>query len=127
MACIVKFVRGNGGGGGAVGLGDTYFRTHGECHERHLWPGAIVCVDVVREILGIAWIVESASGNGGVGRAVGLGDICLRTIGKRHERHLWPGAVACVDVVRETLGIAWRVKFASVEVLSSEVRQRYLA
>ena len=66
MACIVKFALGNGGGGGAVGLGDTCFRTHSKCHERHLWPGAIVCVDVVCEILGIAWIVKSASGNGGV-------------------------------------------------------------
>ena len=65
-------------------------------------PEAIVCIDVVPEILGIAWIVKSASGNGGVGRAVGLRDICLRTVGERHERHLWPGAVACIDVVCET-------------------------
>ena len=93
-------------------LGRTCFRTHSKCHEHHLWPGAIVCIDVVPKILGIAWIVKSASGNGGVGQAVGLGEICLRTVGERHERHLWPGAVACVDVVRETLGIAWRVKFA---------------
>ena len=76
-------------------------------------PEAIVSVDVVPEILSIAWIVKSASGNGGVGPAVGLGDICLRTVGERHECHLWPGAVACIDVVRETLGIAWRAKCAS--------------
>ena len=62
-----------------VGLGDTCFRTHRECHERHLWPGAIVCVDVVPKILGIAWIVKSASGNGGVGRVVQM------FVGKKKE------------------------------------------
>ena len=102
------------GGGGAVGPGDTCLRTHSERHERHLWPGAIACVDLAPETLSIAWIVKSGLGNGGVGQAVGpVGGICLRTHSECHECHLWPGAVACVDVIPETLGIAWRVKFGS--------------
>ena len=72
-------------------------------HERHLWPGAAACVDVVPEILGIACIAKFTLENGGGCRAVGLGDICLRTIG--NIMNVTSGT--CVDVIPETLGIAW--------------------
>ena len=62
-----------------VELGDTCLIIHSEHHECHLWQGAIACVDIVPEILSIAWTVKSGLGSGGVGGAVGLEDTCLRT------------------------------------------------
>ena len=66
-AWTVKFALGNGGGGQAVELGDTCLKTHSECHECHLWPGVVAHVDIVPEILVIAWTVKFALGNGGGG------------------------------------------------------------
>ena len=86
--------------------------SHSEHHERHLWPGAIACIDVVPETLGIAWRVKFGSRKGGGGRVVGLGDICLRTFGERCERHLWLGAVACIDIALRH-SIESQVRFAN--------------
>ena len=83
-------------------------QNHREHHERDLWPGAVACVDVVPETLGIA---GSALGNGGQGQAVGLGYTCLKTDSQCHEHYLLGGAVACIDVVPKIPVIAWAVKF----------------
>ena len=63
-------------------------QNHRERHGRNLWPGAVACVDVVPETLGIAW---SALRNGGQGQAVGLGYTCLKTDSQCHERCLLGG------------------------------------
>ena len=55
------------------------------------------------ETLGTAQTVKFALGNGGGGRAVELGDTCLRILSECQEHHLWPGVVAHVNLVPEKL------------------------
>ena len=93
-------------------------------HECHLWLG----------------IVALGNGDGGGGIessayiaprlprvvrwricvALGLGAICLRILVRRHERHLWLGAVAGVDVP-EIVGVAG----IAVMAIKAKLRVRY--
>ena len=70
---------------------------------RHLWLGIVASgnVDGAGGIESSAYIAPRLPR-----MALGLGAICLKILARRHERHLWLGTIAGVDVVPEIVGVA---------------------
>ena len=91
-------------------LGAICLRILAQRHERHLWLGVVTLGngDGGGGIESSAYIAPSLPRvvRWRICMALGLGAICLRILARRHERHLWLGAVACVDVVPKIVGVA---------------------